>query len=84
MGIDSSLLFVGVTTGIVGLAVYLWLIVEQMKLVNRYRIKPFRVMFYATFAALLVHSLFVNSLFYPWVMIWIWVLAGVAEKYYLE
>ncbi len=83
-GIDSSLLYVGVTTGIVGLASYLWLILEQVKLVRRCRNKQFRVMFYATFAALFVHSLFVNSLFYPWVMIWIWILAGVAEKYYLE
>ena len=83
-GIDSSLLYVGVTTGIVGFVSYLWLIWEQMKLVHRSRNKPFRVMFYVTFVALLVHSLFVNSLFYPWVMIWIWILAGVAEKYYLE
>jgi len=83
-GIDSSLLYVGVTTGIVGLMSYLWLIWEQVKLVRRCRNKPFRVMFYATFAALFVHSLFVNSLFYPWVMIWMWILAGVAEKYYLE
>ncbi|MBI3956027.1 O-antigen ligase family protein [Candidatus Gottesmanbacteria bacterium] len=83
-GIDSSLLYVGVTTGIVGFASYLWLIWEQVKLVRRSRNTPFRVMFYATFAALLIHSLFVNSLFYPWVMIWMWVLVGVAEKYYLE
>lgn len=84
MGIDSSILYVGVTTGLVGLAGYLWLIREQAKLVRRSKNKPFRVLFYATFAALFVHSLFVNSLFYPWVMIWMWILAGVAEKYYLE
>lgn len=83
-GIDSSILYVGKATGLVGLAVYLWLIWEQAKLVRRCRNKQLRVMFYATFAALFVHSLFVNSLFYPWVMIWMWVLAGVAEKYYLE
>lgn len=83
-GTDSSILYVGKATGLVGLVGYLWLIVEQMKLVRRSRNKSFRVLFYATLAALIVHSLFVNSLFYPWVMIWIWVLAGVAEKYYLE
>lgn len=83
-GTDSSILYVGVTTGLVGLAGYLWLMVEQIILVRRSKNKPFRVLFYATFAALFVHSLFVNSLFYPWVMIWMWVLAGVAEKYYLE
>lgn len=83
-GIDSSILYVGKATGLVGLAGYLWLIWEQAKLVRRSRNKSFRVLFYAILAALLVHSLFVNSLFYPWVMIWIWILAGVAEKYYLE
>lgn len=84
LGIDSSLLFVGVTTGIVGFMSYFWLMAEQIKLVRRFKNKPFRVLFYATLAALFTHSLFVNSLFYPWVMIWIWVLAGVAERYYLE
>lgn len=83
-GIDSSILYVGKATGLVGLAGYLWLIFEQIKLVRLSKNKPFRVLFYATLAALFVHSLFVNSLFYPWVMIWTWVLAGVAEKYYLE
>lgn len=83
-GIDSSILFVGAAAGLLGLAGYLWLIWEQMKLVRRSKSKSFRVLCYATLAALFIHSLFVNSLFYPWVMIWIWVLAGVAEKYYLE
>lgn len=83
-GIDSSILYVGKATGLVGLAVYLWLIWEQAKLVRGSKNKSFRVLFYASLAALIVHSLFVNSLLYPWVMIWMWVLAGVAEKYYLE
>lgn len=83
-GIDSSILFVGVTTGLVGLASYIWLIVKQVTLARRSKDKSFKVLFYATIVAVCVHSLFVNSLFYPWVMIWMWVLVGVAEKYYLE
>ncbi|MEK9143470.1 MAG: O-antigen ligase family protein [Patescibacteria group bacterium] len=83
-GTDSSILYVGKAIGLVGLAGYLLLIREQVKLVRRSKNKSFRVLYYATLTALIVHSLFINSLFYPWVMIWIWVLAGVAEKYYLE
>jgi len=34
----------------------------------------------ATLMAILVHSLFVNSLFYPWVMGYLALLGGVALK----
>lgn len=83
-GIDSSFLFVGVTAGIVGLVGYLWLIFALAGLALRSRDRQFKILILSSMSALFVHSLFVNSLFYPWVMIWIWVLAGVAEKYYLE
>lgn len=83
-GIDSSLLFVGVTTGIVGLLSYLGLVIAQVRLALRSRDRHFKIILLSSMSALLVHSLFVNSLFYPWVMIWIWVLVGVTEKYYLE
>ena len=83
-GIDSSLLYVGVTTGIVGFASYLWLVLAQVRLALGSRDRYFKVLMLSSMSALFVHSLFVNSLFYPWVMIWMWILAGVAEKYYLE
>lgn len=79
-GIDSSLLFVGVTTGIVGLLGYLWLMVQQVLLATRSKNTSLKIFFLASFAALSIHSLFVNSLFYPWVMIWMWVLVGVVER----
>lgn len=81
-GIDSSILFVGVTTGIAGLISYLWLIVEQVTMALRLQRKTFRLLFLASLAATLVHSLFVNSLFYPWVMVWMWTLSAVVEKDY--
>ncbi len=69
-GLDSSILFVLATTGIVGLAAYANLFISMIQ-------RGSRVTFYiASLSALLVHSLFVNSLFYPWVMIWMWILAG--------
>lgn len=83
-GIDSSVLFVAATTGIVGLVSYLWLIIAQVRLALRSKNTHFKMLVISSVSAVLVHSLFVNSLFYPWVMIWMWVLIGVAEKYYLE
>lgn len=83
-GIDSSILFVGVTMGIAGLVSYLWLLYEKVQAALRWKNKDGKLLVLASFTAIAVHSLFVNSLFYPWVMIWMWTLTGVAEKSYLE
>lgn len=73
-GLDSSILFIAATTGIVGLFAYAFLIVSMI----RAAAGPMRPVLVASIVAILVHSLFVNSLFYPWVMVWLWILAGVA------
>lgn len=79
-GIDSSVLFVGVTTGIVGIFGYLWLMVQQVLLATRLKNTALKILFLASFTSICVHSVFVNSLFYPWVMVWMWVLVGVVER----
>lgn len=79
-GIDSSVLFVAVTTGLVGLAGYLWLLGSQIMIANRSKETAFKILMYASLTAVDLHSLFVNSLFYPWVMVWMWVLVGIVEK----
>lgn len=79
-GIDSSILFVATTTGLVGLAGYLWLLGSQMTIANRLKDANLKILLYASLTAVLVHSLFVNSLFYPWVMVWMWALVGITEK----
>lgn len=82
-GMDSSLLFVGATTGLVGLGVYVWLWYKAVTLVKRLRNKKNSVLRYAylmTLVSLFVHSIFVNSAFYPWVMLWMWILVGVIES----
>lgn len=66
-GLDSSLLFVFATTGIIGFLTYLNLlknIYNQSLLIK------------ISLIALLVHSLFQNSLFYPWVLVWLFSLIG--------
>jgi hypothetical protein len=74
-GSDSSILFVMSTTGIVGLLLFIRLIGSIY-----YHIKTtkYKEMFFACAAALLVHSLFVNSLFYPWVMGYLAILYAIA------
>lgn len=63
-GADSSLLFVAATTGLIGLSFYFYYLKSLWQLNSmRYTLIP-----------LLVHSLFLNSLFYPAIMLWVSVL----------
>lgn len=70
-GADSSFLFTLATTGVFGLAAYLWIWVKIFKVKN--------VLVLATAAAMIIHSFFSNSLFYPWIMAWGWILLGSVE-----
>lgn len=54
---DSSLLFVLATTGIVGFLVYLFFVRS--------------IFWLPVFLGLIINSFFINSLFYPWILIWI-------------
>ncbi len=72
-GVDNSFLFVLSTTGIVGLASFVWLLWSQFSIFN----SQFSIQ--ATLVAVIVHSQFNNSLFYPWIMLWIWILLGSQE-----
>jgi O-antigen ligase len=84
--LDGGLLFVTVMTGFVGLAVYLAMIVRMRRNareVYRDAERPAReraagVAAVAATVALLVHSVFVNSLFVPYLMEPLWVLWGCA------
>jgi len=69
-GADSSLLFVAATTGTLGLLAYLWY------LKRLYSLEP--ITYYLI--PLLVHSLFLNSLFYPAVMVWIALLLAASDS----
>lgn len=83
-GIDNSLQFVWATTGIVGLGIYLWLLASCVSLgwkiqrTKRWSSLGFVVI--ASFTSVIIHSQFSNSLFYPIVMMWLWILLGSAER----
>jgi len=61
-GADSSLLFVLATTGVFGLAVYLFALLNPLLINQR------NYLYMALTSGLLVDSLFINSLFYPQIM----------------
>lgn len=83
-GVDNSFLFTLATTGVVGFGVYIWLLVAMTRHASQIRRlgSDARVLGHvvlASFVSLFIHSQFVNSLFFPQVMIWIWILVGVVE-----
>jgi len=67
-GADNSLLFVLATTGLLGLASYFYFLRNLLKKRN--------LLIWVTFLPWLIHSLFNNSLFYPWLLVWGWVILG--------
>ncbi len=77
-GSDSSLLLVLATTGITGLLI---LVYVGIKLTKSLRKNVYSTLFMSCLAALLIHSLFVNSLFYPWVMGWMGILLGIVYSF---
>lgn len=69
-GSDSSLLFILATTGVVGLILFFVFIFSV----------PNFSLLTISFFTVLVHSIFSNSLFYPWVMFWLFLLLGLGSK----
>lgn len=72
-GADSSILLVLATTGVVGLLAYLNLLRVMWVIGQR------SLVFKVSFLGLLVHSFFNNTLFYPWVMEWLWIIAALSS-----
>lgn len=73
-GADSSLLLILATTGIVGLICYGWLLYRMAHFGRR------NVIFIASLGGVLIHSFFNNTLLYPWVMGWLWIILAVQEE----
>ena len=75
-GADSSLLLVLATTGILGLGLYFSLHLKIFLEGLKRRKNPLGLALIVSLFALFSHSLFVNSLFYPAIMEWLWILTG--------
>ena len=80
-GSDSSLLLVAATTGVLGLVAFIWILLSIWQIVSKSAKRSFVALgALASFVALLVHSQFVNSLFFPQVMLLFWFFVGIVSK----
>ncbi len=80
-GTDNSLLFVFATTGILGLTGYLGLWVTiLLEAFQKGRKEYFSKIVFISCVALLVSSFFLNTLFYPFLLFWIWMMIGFTAK----
>lgn len=69
-GSDSSILFILATTGVMGLILFINFIVKV----------PVNNLLLTSFVAVVIHSLFANSLFYPHIMFWLFSLVGLRSE----
>lgn len=81
-GSDSSILFVAATTGTIGLSFYLLFLISIIrKFLSLSQKNPLRLGALSATLGLIVHSQFVNSLFFPQIMIIFWFILGLAIVY---
>lgn len=80
-GTDNSFLFVLATTGIVGMIAFLYLLYKVFSLgwLNLGKNK-FSLILIPSLTGLIIGSLFINSLFYVFVLEWIWIMAAFTER----
>lgn len=82
-GVDNSFLFVLATTGVVGFVSYLFLWTYPLRRAFLYYNKKrsiFAVIFISSCVGLFIHAFFINSLFFPAIMLWMWLLYGLMER----
>lgn len=71
-GIENSFIFVTATTGLIGLIIYLIILTKIYINANNF----VRI----SLVAIFVHSLFLNSFFFPPVMMWFWIIAALDKE----
>ncbi|HXS14696.1 MAG TPA: O-antigen ligase family protein, partial [Candidatus Saccharimonadales bacterium] len=75
-GADNSLLFVLATTGIIGFAAFLYLLFVHMRILLQKKNR----LGLATICSFIIGSFFINGLFYPFILVWLWVILGLSEN----
>lgn len=81
-GVDNSFLFVLATTGILGLLSYLFMwkkILNRAFYIFKKKHNVFSILLISSSLGLFVNSFFINSLFFPSIMLWMWILIGMIE-----
>lgn len=80
-GTDNSFLFVLATSGVVGFAGFIFLIYSLLKLsLTNLKSSNLSLFLFVSVVSICINSLFLNSLFYPPIMLWLWILAGLTES----
>ena len=80
-GTDNSFLFVLATTGVIGFASFIYFILSFFVLAKKNLKKNiFSIILFSSLAGLIVNSLFINSLFYVFILEWIWIIGGLTES----
>ncbi len=75
-GLDNSFLLIVATTGIVGLMMFIKLAYDFVATTEK---SIFGKAFLAVGVAMMIHTMFTNTLFYPWVLGWVGLLGGVSR-----
>ncbi|MBP7057203.1 O-antigen ligase family protein [Candidatus Gracilibacteria bacterium] len=83
-GLENSVLTVAVTTGVFGVLAYIYLWAQSFILTNRVwlkkklsqNIRNQSLAIMAALAAVVVSSIFMNSLFYPFLLVHIWIVSA--------
>ncbi len=80
-GTDNSFLFVLATTGVIGFTAFIYLLFFLFKYAKEnFKTNMLSVVLFSSLAGLIFDSFFINSLFYVFIMEWVWVLLGLIES----
>jgi O-antigen ligase len=79
-GVNSSILFVFITTGIIGGITYIWWIIHQFQTFRMSNDVVLGVLGGSSLFSALVFSFFNQGLFYPWISIWLFILFGIVLR----
>jgi O-antigen ligase len=80
-GVDNSFILVLVTAGFVGLGTYIYLLYRMFRLgYDKIKNNKYALVLVVSLVGLIGNSMFINSLFYSFLLFWIFVLAGLTER----
>lgn len=80
-GTDNSFVLVLVNSGILGILTFIFLQIKLLKLsLMKISSNKLSQVLFVSLIGLIANSMFINSLFYSFFLIWIFILAGVTER----
>ena len=70
---DNSFMFVAATSGLVGLSIFIWMLIDiWLRLTSEWS--------KVSMLIIIGHSLTNNSIFYPWILLWLWLILLMEEN----